>query len=305
VVRNNGIRGRRSDCRVIKETTSIYPRYTPTAARTRQRISNILYSQTWFTICWKSPIVCEMVPMTIYGKKIQVRNRRWSRYTRYILRQLRFRAVPKRSSKVFVAATGLVRKAPCRSPTLHAVHGRRSLELRFLYASVAEKGSQHYSVGNNGRCDNLRRGKYRSKLLYAFSSDDKWYSSASDNDENNGEGEKGGKGKLPLKRHHRPEDDGNREGDKQDVCNNIGNPHGKELCVALSALRSWIRDNLPVLPERVAFCQCSNEYSNEGDEEEYANATQAPFVTLLPEAFGQTFEKFGYSELGHPYAMSV
>ena len=97
-------------------------------------------------------------------------------------------------------------------------------------------------------------------------------------------------------------DDRDRKGDEEYIGDDVGDAHGEQLRVALSALRSWIRYDLPVVGSGVALCQCGNEDHEESNDEKDAYTTQSPVVPFLPETFCQTLQELGNGELGHPDA---
>lgn len=72
------------------------------------------------------------------------------------------------------------------------------------------------------------------------------------------------------------------------------------MSITLAAFRSWVRYNLPVVAEWLAFCQSRNEYGDECDKQEDADSLEAKFVAPLPEPFRHSLEKLGDGELGHP-----
>lgn len=59
-----------------------------------------------------------------------------------------------------------------------------------------------------------------------------------------------------------------REDDEGNIRKDVQDTGGEELRVALSALRAWIRNNLPVVREGLAGSQITNYCSDEGDSKE-------------------------------------
>ena len=68
------------------------------------------------------------------------------------------------------------------------------------------------------------------------------------------------------------EHDGYGKADEDYISDYVACAHGNELSYALSAHRPWIWDDLPVMVERLAFGQSCNDYCDESDDEEPADA---------------------------------
>jgi hypothetical protein len=100
-----------------------------------------------------------------------------------------------------------------------------------------------------------------------------------------------------------PDDDRDREEDEKRVRYDICSTHRDELRVALPTLRSWIRNNLPIMCDWLALGECSDEDCEEGGDEEDLNRTKGNFIARLPHAGRQTLEELGYGKLGSPDAV--
>ena len=77
---------------------------------------------------------------------------------------------------------------------------------------------------------------------------------------------------LPLKWHVGFNDNWNWEADENNIRNHVAGAHGHELSDALSAHRSWVWNDLPVVIERLTFGEGCDDDCNERDEQEPANA---------------------------------
>ena len=100
----------------------------------------------------------------------------------------------------------------------------------------------------------------------------------------------------------RADDDGNGKCDKKDISDDVTGTHGDQLGKALAALRSRIRHNLPIVIERTAFTEGSDDDGKKGDDEEDTDAMEDALVTLSPGVVKRALEKFRYGEFGHPDA---
>ena len=65
-------------------------------------------------------------------------------------------------------------------------------------------------------------------------------------------------------------------------------------------MSSRVRDDLPVVIERVAFSQRRNDDAAEGDDEEPADHLQSNLVRSSPHLLGQFFQELADGELGSP-----
>lgn len=66
----------------------------------------------------------------------------------------------------------------------------------------------------------------------------------------------------------------NREDDEGDVRKDVQDTGSEELRVALSALRTWVRNNLPIVKEWLAGGQVTNYCSDEGGRKENVEVTE-------------------------------
>lgn len=72
--------------------------------------------------------------------------------------------------------------------------------------------------------------------------------------------------------------------------------------VALSTFWTWIRRDLPVVVERLAFSKSCDYDGAEGDDQEYSDSAQGVFIAAPPETIKNALQEFGYGEFGHPDA---
>ena len=70
--------------------------------------------------------------------------------------------------------------------------------------------------------------------------------------------------------------------------------------VALSALRAWVGDYLPVVGEGLAGGEITHHASDEGEGEEDVKVTEHFLVGSLPDASGEGFEVDADAVFHHP-----
>lgn len=98
------------------------------------------------------------------------------------------------------------------------------------------------------------------------------------------------------------ENDWNGEGDEEQVGDDIAGPHRDELRVALTTFGSGVWHDLPVMVERLAFGQGSNDDGDEGHSEEPSNALEPDFILSSPHLACQPLEELGDREFCDPEA---
>lgn len=105
---------------------------------------------------------------------------------------------------------------------------------------------------------------------------------------------------LPFKGHVRFQNNRNWEADEYQIGHPIARGHRDELRHTLPAHRARVRDNLPVVVERLTFGQSRNHHSDEGDEQKPADASKTDLIRLLPHLVRESLEKFANGEFGDP-----
>ena len=103
----------------------------------------------------------------------------------------------------------------------------------------------------------------------------------------------------------RSENDGYREGDEQDVGNDISRAHGDQLRVVLSTLRTRIGHDLPVVAKRLTLGKSGDDNCNESCYEKDANAMQGEFIARTPHLDRDPLEEFGNGPFAHPDEQGV
>lgn len=83
-------------------------------------------------------------------------------------------------------------------------------------------------------------------------------------------------------RHGAADNDGNGKDDEEQVGKNVARGHGDELHVALTALSAWIGQDLPIVVERLAFGEVTDDDGNKGEEEGPAEGDEGGLVGALP-----------------------
>lgn len=73
-----------------------------------------------------------------------------------------------------------------------------------------------------------------------------------------------GKQDLASCRNASRDDDWDREKDEYDIDDCATDSHSKELCHALTALRSWIRNDLPVVGYWSTLSESAHNYGHKG-----------------------------------------
>lgn len=77
------------------------------------------------------------------------------------------------------------------------------------------------------------------------------------------------------------------------------------MTVSLATLRARIRNDLPVVAERMAFSQGRNDNGDESGDEKGADGAQTELVASFPEALRHALEKLGDGKLCGPDAVHV
>lgn len=100
----------------------------------------------------------------------------------------------------------------------------------------------------------------------------------------------------------RLEDDWNGKGNKEQVGDDITGSHRNELRITLTTFGAGVWHNLPVVVERLAFGQGSNDYGGEGHGKKPSNALETDFILSSPDQACQALEELGDCELCNPEA---
>lgn len=87
------------------------------------------------------------------------------------------------------------------------------------------------------------------------------------------------------------DDHGDGEENEEEVGDDVADGHGDELGVALAALTSRVRKDLPVHVEGPAFDEVGDDDGDEGGDEGDPNEDEGYFIRTLP-ADVEPFEEF-------------
>lgn len=74
--------------------------------------------------------------------------------------------------------------------------------------------------------------------------------------------------------------DRHRKANQEKVCQNIANASSDQIDIALAALSAWVRKDLPMVGERVAFSQVADDNRDEGGDQNTANDPYAVLIGL-------------------------
>ena len=97
---------------------------------------------------------------------------------------------------------------------------------------------------------------------------------------------------LALDLHMTLQDDGDREEDEQQICQDVANSHCEEMRISLTAGAARIRKNLPVILSRSTFGEVTNDNGGKSSDENPANCDQCPLRRPFPSNACQSTEEF-------------
>ena len=173
-------------------------------------------------------------------------------------------------------------------------------ELGFLDTLVTNEGTENQGVGDGSCSEDLQRGEEGAELLVAVAMYGAIDAVDGDSHEDERQREEDAKRNLAFDRHVGLDDDGKREADEDQVGDYIGHAHRQKLSVALSAVRTWIRGNLPVAGEGLAFDERGHDDGAECYAEEPLDAAEQQVPASLPALIVYATKEFGNGEFGGP-----
>ena len=102
--------------------------------------------------------------------------------------------------------------------------------------------------------------------------------------------------------HH---DEWNREGDEKQIGHYVTGPHCDQVGIAEATFWTWVRYNLPVMVEGLAFSQSSNNHCQQCRCQEVVDEFEEYSEGSSPDLACHSFEELAYCELGYPDAIRM
>jgi hypothetical protein len=131
------------------------------------------------------------------------------------------------------------------------------------------------------------------------------YAKAGNDYEDEGQAEEEAERNLPPGAHAGTPDYRDRENDEEYVGNDIRYSHGEQMGVALTTFGSRIRNDLPVVADRLALGESRNEDGDKGEHKKRTDTTQTMLIALFPESLRHALEELGDSELRSPNKQGI
>lgn len=194
--------------------------------------------------------------------RVQVRRR-----AIWLLSKFRLDGQAKISDQIFVAAPLSVDSRPSDGGAAfkRLGGGGSSSGLLFLDTPISDERAQNQGI-RGCSCENqLDRSKQRPVLLSAVDLHDVHNSVDGNCHNGQAEGKEDEELELPAKLHMALDNDGDGKDDEHQVGEDVADGHGDELDIALSALTTRVRQDLPVMSEGVAFGDIANDNGEEGE----------------------------------------
>lgn len=177
---------------------------------------------------------------------------------------------------------------------------RRVVELLLLDTTISQEGAQRDGVAHARRRQNLDRRPHGAHDLSATLLNDLGHTVQRDADGEQCQTEEQDEQDLALPRDLRGHNDGDGEGDEQQVGEDVAAAHDEHLREALATFAARVGNHLPVVREGLALDQVGDDDGDKGCHEGDAHAENHVGVKLLPRGTSKTAKEVHGGELDDP-----